>query len=115
METIQNTVFTPNLSQFASGDDTFGIYTKHAIQRMKQRGIAPFQVELVINFGHCEHCGSSSEKYYFDKKSRKRLKAYLRNNRNLYRMLEEYLDIFAVVADGRIITCSHITKHIHRH
>ncbi len=87
--------------------------TKHAADRMQQRGIPEFVIELVLAFGTCEYDSKGGEKYFFDKRSKRRLKSYL--GRAIYRALEDYLDIYVVSSDGKIVTCAHRTKRIYRH
>lgn len=87
--------------------------THHANIRSQQRGIPPMLVDLLIRFGATEHAPGGAEKIYFDKAARKQIKSYAGP---LAALLEEHLDIYAVVArEGDVITIGHRTERIKRH
>ncbi|MGB6534546.1 MAG: hypothetical protein WBF58_01130 [Xanthobacteraceae bacterium] len=46
--------------------------THHAAERLQERAIPPFMVELLERFGSAMRCGKA-EKLFFDKAARKRL------------------------------------------
>jgi hypothetical protein len=81
-------------------------FTAHAAQRLQQRAIPPFVVKLL------EQCGSElrcihSDKLFFDKAARKRLRKHLGGERGM-RLFQRYLNIYAVIGDdGRIITVAY--------
>lgn len=75
--------------------------TDHASVRCQQRGIPPLVVDLLLQFGHREHDHHGAEILHFDRHSRKRIKSYAGG---LISKLSEYLDSYAVLADGRILT-----------
>lgn len=84
--------------------------TKHARDRMQQRSISPLVVDCLVRFGCCEPCNDGSSKYYLDKKSRQRLKAYAGG---LADRFSEFLDVYVVVgADSSVITVAHREKQI---
>jgi hypothetical protein len=78
------------------------ISTKHAKQRGRQRNLSPFLLDLVMDFGKCVHDHKGCERYYFDKRAKRRLRSYV--GRQNYRKLEDALDVFVVVANGHIVT-----------
>lgn len=82
-----------------------GHLTTHASVRLQQRGIPAFVVELLEVCGSEHRCGGS-EKIYFDKAARKRLKQHLGGDRGL-RLIERWLNVYAVVGDnGRVVTAA---------
>lgn len=50
--------------------------TKHAACRLQQRGISQMVVDLLLQFGRSEPSGSGTSKFFFDKHSRRKVKAY---------------------------------------
>jgi len=70
-------------------------------------------IDLLIQFGASERAGTGVSKVYFDKASRRRVKAYAGP---LARLLDEHLDIYAVVTDDMtVITTGHRTTKIWTH
>ncbi len=51
--------------------------TQHASKRVRQRGIPPILLNLLLDFGKSEPAGDGAAKIYFDKAARRRVKAYL--------------------------------------
>lgn len=88
-------------------------FTKHAEDRMKQRGIPRSMVDFLIEFGAVEPDGHHGEKYFFNKRTKKRLRTYL--GKELFNKARETLNIYAVVVDGMVITCGHRYKRIRKH
>lgn len=87
--------------------------SRHAEVRLTQRGIPPLVVELLCRFGACERC-DAAEKIFFDRRSRRHLKAYLGGARSL-RIIEPWLGTYAVLADdGTVVTVGHRQKRINR-
>lgn len=87
--------------------------TQHAQARSQQRGIPPMLIDLLLTFGVSEKAPGGAEKLFFDKSSRKRVRAYAGP---LAALLERHLDIYAVVADGnRVITLGHRLERIKTH
>jgi len=78
--------------------------TKHATERMQQRGIPPLVVDACQNYGRLHYAGRGSIIYYLDKKARRRLEREW--GRPVTRRLSKFLDGAYVVvgSDGVIIT-----------
>lgn len=88
------------------------ILTRHANERSHQRAIPKMMIDLLLEFGSSESAGPGAQKMFFDKPSRKRVKAYAGP---LAGYLEEHLDVYAVVSsDMNIITVGHRTERITR-
>lgn len=86
--------------------------TKHARDRMQQRGIPQLVVDCLIRFGRCEPCGGGAAKYYLDKRSRSELRAYAGRFSN---HLAEFLDVYVVVGpDSSVITTAPREKPIRK-
>lgn len=87
--------------------------THHAIARAHQRGIPPMLIDLLLTFGTTEKAPGGVEKVFFDKSSRKRVRAYAGP---LAGLLEMHLDIYAVVGEGsQVITVGHRLQRIKTH
>lgn len=87
--------------------------TKHASLRSQQRAIPQMLIDLLLQFGSSEKAGGGSIKVFFDKADRRHVKAYAGP---LSRMLDEHLDLYAVVSsDGQIVTVGHRLERISRH
>lgn len=84
--------------------------TKHARVRMQQRAIPPLVVDCLMRFGHREPSGGGTWKYYFDKRSRRRLEAYAGQ---LASLLSEFLDVYVVAGpDSVVVTAAHREERI---
>lgn len=83
--------------------------TRHAKIRQQQRGIPQIVVDLLIEYGTEAHAGSCVTTHYFDKAARKRLQVYAGRLSGLF---EEYLDYYAIVADGSVITVAPRIKKV---
>jgi hypothetical protein len=84
----------------------------HASIRSQQRGISDMLIDLLWKFGAYEAAGDGAYKLFFDKTARRRVKTYAGP---LARLLDEHLDLYAVVAsDSKIITTGYRTERIHR-
>lgn len=78
--------------------------TTHAKVRQQQRGIPPVIIDLLQTHGAKERAGKDATTYYFDKASRRRVKAYFGR---LGRSVEEFLDYYAVIgSNGQVITAA---------
>lgn len=87
--------------------------SRHAKDRSQQRAIPELMIDLLFQFGSTEKAGSGACKMFFDKSSRRRVKAYAGPIAGL---LDEHLDVYAVVsADMTVITVGHRTDRIQRH
>lgn len=88
------------------------VFSRHASERSQQRAIPEMMIDLLLQFGSSESAGSGAKKMFFDKPSRKRVKAYAGP---LAGFLEEHLDVYVVVSsDMNIITVGHRTERITR-
>lgn len=82
--------------------------TKHAQTRCQQRAIPPMMIDLLLQFGSSERSGTGVSQLFFDKTSRRRVKAYAGP---LASLLDDHLDVYAVVSDDlKVITTGHRTK-----
>lgn len=87
--------------------------TKHAQTRFQQRAIAPMLIDLLLQFGSTERSGTGVSKVFFDKSSRRKVKAYAGS---LARLLDDHLDVYAVVTDDMtVITAGHRTGRFTTH
>ena len=82
--------------------------TKHAQTRSQQRAIPQMLIDLLLEFGSSERSGTGVSRIFFDKASRRKVKAYAGP---LARLLDEHLDVYAVVTDDlTVITTGHRTQ-----
>ena len=87
--------------------------TKHAQTRSQQRAIPQMLIDLLLEFDSSERSGSGVSKVFFDKASRRKVKAYAGP---LARILDDHLDIYAVVTDDlTVITTGHRTQRFATH
>ena len=86
--------------------------SEHANKRSQQRAISPLLIDLLLKFGTSYSAGDGTSKLFFDKTSRRQVKAYAGP---LARLLDEHLDLYAVVdADSNVITIAHRLERIRR-
>ncbi|MEJ1959686.1 MAG: hypothetical protein WDM70_09945 [Nitrosomonadales bacterium] len=88
--------------------------SNHAQIRQQQRGIPQVVVDWLLELGTSEHTHDGAELLYFDKTARKRLNRYLGGG-PLFSHAEEFLDSYAVVFNGKVVTVGHRYKRINRH
>lgn len=88
--------------------------TKHAQERIQQRGIDKQVVDYLIEVGSKHHASGGALRYTFDHKACRRLKNMISEKE--YARVEKKLKMFAIVnAEGSgIITLGYITQHIRR-
>ncbi|TSA09049.1 MAG: hypothetical protein D4R79_14235 [Comamonadaceae bacterium] len=87
--------------------------TKHAQTRTQQRAIPPMLIDLLLQFGSSERSGAGVSKVFFDKASRRKVKAYAGS---LAGLLDAHLDVYAVVTDDMtVITAGHRTGRFSTH
>lgn len=80
------------------------ILTQHSHDRLQQRAIPYFIIDLLYEFGSSMRC-KGAERLFFDKSARRRLKEIF--GRNL-KTIERWLGVYAVVGDnGRLVTVAH--------
>ena len=85
----------------------------HAEARLQQRAIPLFVVELLEQFGSVDRCGKA-ERLTFDKAARRRIARHLGGDRGL-RMIDRWLDVYAVISDGgHLVTTSRRTQRFRR-
>lgn len=85
--------------------------SNHAQTRCQQRGISPFVIDLLLKFGASEPAGSSAEKLFFDKRSRRHVVSYTGGR---IKATDDDLDIYVVVTGSKVITAGHRLKKINR-
>lgn len=86
--------------------------TEHASKRSQQRAISPLLIDLLLKFGTSYSAGDGTSKLFFDKTSRRQVKAYAGP---LARLLDEHLNLYAVVdSDSNVITVAHRLERIRR-
>jgi hypothetical protein len=79
--------------------------TRHASIRQQQRGIPPIIIDLLQTHGAVERAGKDATTYFFDKASRRKIKAYFGR---MSRTIDQYLDYYAVIGrNGQVITAAH--------
>jgi hypothetical protein len=87
--------------------------THHAGARSQQRGIPPFIMDCLDNFGEEMYDGHGAIIRYFNHVSRKKMEREL--GRDLVSKLAQYLNSYKVESlDGTVITAGHLTKRINR-
>ncbi|MFG1227181.1 hypothetical protein [Xanthobacter wiegelii] len=89
------------------------ICTYHAAERMQQRAIPQFVIDLLFICGSDMRAGGA-DRLIFDKAALRRLRRHLGGERAL-RMIERWLDVYAVVSDsGVLVTVAHQTRRHRR-
>jgi hypothetical protein len=87
--------------------------THHAGVRSQQRGIPPFIMDCLDNFGEEMYDGHGAIIRYFNRVSRRKMEREL--GRDLVSKLAQYLNSYKVESlDGTVITAGHLTKRINR-
>lgn len=88
-------------------------FTMHARNRCKQRGIPPFIISLLKEFGEEAFDGNGAIKRYFSKNSKRLMCKEL--GRQIVVCLKQYLNTYMVESiDGAVITTGWISKRIKR-
>ena len=86
--------------------------SRHAFERLQQRGVAPFVVDLLLEFGDLEYDHRGGEIRYFGKRARRRVERHL--GRTVAKRIDDIWDSYVVSADGRVITAGHRYERIRR-
>ena len=86
--------------------------TNHARIRSQQRGIAPIDIDMLIQFGATEKAHDGAVKHFWDKASRKRLEAY--TGRQASKSVAPMNCYVVVGRSGAVITAAHRTQRIVR-
>lgn len=88
------------------------VLSKHAQDRMQQRGIPPLIIDNLIRFGHREPAGDGLWKYYFDKRSYRQFEAYAGQFAS---KLREFRDAYVVLGpDSTVVTVAYRLERIKR-
>ena len=88
------------------------MYTRHAIKRMKERGISPKAIETLCSYGVEHHDKRGATMITLMKQSLDAIKQ--NESANLFRYFKEK-NIYVIEKDGLIITAGHRLKKINRH
>ena len=86
--------------------------SQHAQSRMQQRGIPKPVLDTLLEYGHYHHDGHGAEIVHFSGK----VKVYLRKHldRKTFANVERYFNVYAVIAQGVLITAGHRYRRIFR-
>ncbi len=85
--------------------------TVHAETRIRQRGIPPWVLEVLLEHGKARHDGHGAELISFPKRNRKHLQRIL--SRSRYAEIERHLNVYAVMGpDGAVLTAGHRTRRM---
>lgn len=89
--------------------------TKHASQRLQQRGIPRLMIEMLRRFGKRAYDHHGGVIRYLDKSARRSIEKYIGSQ--AYRRMHEFHDAYLVeaVGNGVIITCGHRFAGLHLH
>ncbi len=87
--------------------------SKHALDRIQQRGIPPLILHWLFDYGSTQYQGNGATILYFDRTSKRRLERTF--GRRIVKRLSEYLDCYAVVADDTLVTTGKRYKRIKVH
>ena len=88
--------------------------TRHARQRMQQRGISRQAIDYVLTYGRVSHDHHGGRVIWLDKRCKARLGR--EEGEQVVRMLDKHLDAYAVMdADGVVMTVGHRYRRIRRH
>jgi len=85
--------------------------SKHATDRTRQRGIPKLMVDLLEQFGAEEMAAGGARILFFDRASRRRVRAY---SGPLADYIEGYMDAYVILDGGTVITTGHRTQRIRR-
>ena len=88
--------------------------SRHAEQRMQQRGIPRQAVDVVLAYGRVSHDHRGGCVVWLDKRARARLRREA--GQRILRRLEKHLNAYAVTdpADGKVLTVGHRYRRIWR-
>lgn len=85
--------------------------TRHAATRAQQRAIPPLLLDLLLRFGRSERSGDGTERYFFDKRSRRAVQRYAGC---LGQLLDQHLDVYAILSDcDKVVTVGHRLERFH--
>jgi hypothetical protein len=86
------------------------ILTRHARERMQQRGIGPDAIDELLQFGHEQHDRHGGVIVFFDRAARQRA----RRAGSDPRVLDRSAGMYMVIAGGRIATVGHRWRRVRR-
>ena len=90
------------------------LLTKHAQNRMQQRGMSPSILDWLQIHGFSSHDRRGAEIRYFDHGARRRIARDV--GQKVVDLLGQLLDVYMVTSnDGVVIACGHRYKRIVRH
>lgn len=87
------------------------LLTRHARERMQQRGIGPEAIDELLQFGHEQHDRRGAVIVYFNHAARQRARRAGSDPRRLDRTAGMYM----VIAGGVIATVGHRWRRVRRH
>jgi len=88
--------------------------TRHAQQRMQQRGITLRTVDYLLAYGRVSHDHHGGCVIWLDKRSRARLGA--EEGQHVLRGMDKLLNAYVVTdTDGTVVTVGHRYRRIRRH
>ena len=94
--------------------ETDGQFTRHARERMQQRGISRQAIEYVLAYGRVSHDHHGSRVVWLDKRARARL--YRKEGRDVVSSLGKHLNTYAVMdGNGVVVTVGHRYRRIWQH
>jgi hypothetical protein len=94
--------------------ETEGQFTRHARERMQQRGIPRQAIDYVLAYGRVTHDHHGSRVVWLDKRARARLSR--EEGRDVVSALDKHLNAYAVMdSDGVVLTVGHRFRRIWRH
>jgi len=85
--------------------------TRHARDRLQQRGISPFVIDLLLDFGDVEYDHHGAEIRYFGKRSKRRVARHIGR---LVSRFDGMWNAYIVTAEGRVLTAGHRTERVTR-
>ena len=86
--------------------------TQHAQARLRQRGIPPDMLELLLDYGDSVHDHAGAEVLYFTRTARESVRRVRGNG--AYKRVASSLNVYAVIANGQVITVGHRTHRVNR-
>lgn len=88
------------------------LMTKHGAERLQQRGIRPYQVEFLVDYGTEIHTNGCI-KYIFDKEAVRRFEKDKGRDVLMSQIVRELQNAFALTSiDGELVTAGWLTKSV---
>jgi hypothetical protein len=86
--------------------------TKHGAERLQQRGIRPYQIEFLVDYGTGIHANGCI-KYIFDKEAVRRFEKDKGRDVLISQIVRELKNAFALTSnDGELVTAGWLTKSV---